>query len=381
MTSVVRSGSILSELRVLLVLVISLAGFPGAALAASVYWSDSALGVIERTDLDGGRREGVLYGLDNPEGLVVDVSDERIYWVDGSSQNIQRARLDGSDVEVVLTGVGVAAGLDLDVMSGKLYWTNVAVGTVWRANVDGTGLEQIAAREGHPRGIAVDPGGGKVYISGGLNQKLERANLDGSEIEEVMTGIASPVDVALDLESSNAYVATSTGVYRSDFSGTDFERVIEIPTSGLDLDVAAGRMYGSSFGGPVWSATLDGADYRVLVDEGLQIPRHLTLALSDVTSAPDLADSGPRLVVSVAPNPFVSDTRLEYRTSEGARVTATIHDASGRRVRTLTPAAGTSGAITWDGRDDQGRPLPRGVYGYLLRAGSAVSTGSVVRVH
>lgn len=42
----------------------------------------------------------------------------------------------------------------------------------------------------------------------------------------------------------------------------------------------------------------------------------------------------------------------------------TIHDVAGRRVRQLALATFSDGphAVTWDGCDDDGRPVPAGVY-------------------
>ena len=66
-----------------------------------------------------------------------------------------------------------------------------------------------------------------------------------------------------------------------------------------------------------------------------------------------------------SPNPARQSTRLDFSSppADGA-VTLTIHDISGRRVRTLVKdgrGADGSGA-TWDLRDDAGRAVPPGLY-------------------
>jgi hypothetical protein len=64
------------------------------------------------------------------------------------------------------------------------------------------------------------------------------------------------------------------------------------------------------------------------------------------------------------PNPARGATTLSFRLPAVTAVTLTIHDVTGRRVRSAvlgTLAAGER-QWTWDGRDDNGRSVPSGVY-------------------
>jgi len=77
-----------------------------------------------------------------------------------------------------------------------------------------------------------------------------------------------------------------------------------------------------------------------------------------------------------APNPFrpVTETvtTINFRLSNPAPTRLTIHDASGRLIRTLLDKPLSSGAhsIDWDGRDDQGQQVGSGVYFYHINAGA-----------
>lgn len=64
------------------------------------------------------------------------------------------------------------------------------------------------------------------------------------------------------------------------------------------------------------------------------------------------------------PNPAIGNATLRFELARPARARLALHDAAGRRVRQLADGAWSSGAhaIAWDGRDDDGRPLPAGVY-------------------
>ena len=68
---------------------------------------------------------------------------------------------------------------------------------------------------------------------------------------------------------------------------------------------------------------------------------------------------------AVAPNPFRATTQLRIQLERTEAITVTIHDASGRLVRTLARGAvfqpGVA-ALEWDGRDEAGSVVRSGVY-------------------
>jgi hypothetical protein len=68
------------------------------------------------------------------------------------------------------------------------------------------------------------------------------------------------------------------------------------------------------------------------------------------------------------PNPFNAGTVIRFSLSHSADVTLTIYDLLGREVRVLGKQALFAGdhSMFWDGKDDEGRVLPSGVYLYRL---------------
>lgn len=83
------------------------------------------------------------------------------------------------------------------------------------------------------------------------------------------------------------------------------------------------------------------------------------------------------------PNPFNPVTTIAFELAEPARVSLQIHDAAGRRVRTLLAGevrAAGPGEVSWNGFDDHGRPASAGVYFYRLEAGDRVETRRMVLV-
>jgi glucuronoarabinoxylan endo-1,4-beta-xylanase len=69
------------------------------------------------------------------------------------------------------------------------------------------------------------------------------------------------------------------------------------------------------------------------------------------------------------PNPFSTSTAISYQINKQSDVTVTVYDILGREIRTF--AAGDQGAgphgVLWDGKNNAGEIVSRGVYFYQLR--------------
>ena len=85
----------------------------------------------------------------------------------------------------------------------------------------------------------------------------------------------------------------------------------------------------------------------------------------------------------LGPNPFRSTVafRLGMRETGAARVS--VHDASGRLVRTLASGTLSAGmhALSWDGRSDAGGALPAGLYFVAVDAAGTRATGRVIKLN
>ncbi|MBN1885974.1 MAG: T9SS type A sorting domain-containing protein [Candidatus Krumholzibacteriota bacterium] len=115
------------------------------------------------------------------------------------------------------------------------------------------------------------------------------------------------------------------------------------------------------------------AAYRVSVDDG---DGSRTLFETDRIGMP-----APPLSLVCAPNPFNPSTIAAFSLPNRASIVLVIHDAAGRRVRTLARGPYPAGkhAVSWNGLDDRGVPAVSGVYLCRLRAGKeTVSTKMVL---
>lgn len=129
--------------------------------------------------------------------------------------------------------------------------------------------------------------------------------------------------------------------------------------NGLPVSSAIGSQYQ-----PVVAPNQDSVAVLVWVDQrtggndlyAQRVPFVVTL------DAP--APQEPHLALSASPDPVRERSELAFDLPRGGRVELVLHDAAGRRVRTLIEgslAAGRQRAV-WDGHDDQGALLAGGVY-------------------
>ena len=87
------------------------------------------------------------------------------------------------------------------------------------------------------------------------------------------------------------------------------------------------------------------------------------------------------------PNPFSSETVIQYELPGDASVSLDIFDLNGRRIRSINHGARTSGVheMSWNTLDDAGKPVVSGLYLYRLivneqSGGIAYKTGSMTLV-
>ncbi len=80
------------------------------------------------------------------------------------------------------------------------------------------------------------------------------------------------------------------------------------------------------------------------------------------------------------PNPFSPRTVIRFSLAEKGPADLALYDVNGRRVRTLVTGVQEAGShqVIWDGLDDAGRPVPKGVYWDQLRVGDYHSSRKMV---
>ncbi len=82
------------------------------------------------------------------------------------------------------------------------------------------------------------------------------------------------------------------------------------------------------------------------------------------------------------PNPFNPETQIDYALPKAAKVSITIYNLTGQRVRTLVSQNQGSGryTITWDGTDESGARVSSGIYFYRFTAGTVSLSKSMMLI-
>jgi hypothetical protein len=241
---------------------------------------------------------------------------------------------------------------------------------------------------------------GRTYVN------IHSANLPGGEIRGQIVASVNPLDGGQEVPpntSSGAGVAlvsidrgTNTLSYdiRQSTSSTETAAHIHGPApegqnGGVLLPLALGsRKLGLwGFGAANLNSVVGGLTYvnaHSVAFPGGEIRGQL-LGPWDDSPNTDVPEATPTQLVSLAPsvpNPFRSTTRIDFRLDRAMEARMAVYDVHGRLVRVLADGQFSSGAhaVSWDGRDDAGRPVATGVYGYVLRTPEGESSGRLTLV-
>jgi DNA-binding beta-propeller fold protein YncE len=262
-----------------------------AAAASRIYWSNTGGGRISYANLDGsgganlstsGATGGVGFDF---FGIAIDIANGRLYWADTNfghpnESTISYANLDGSgggDVETGAAAVEEPLGVAIDPTANRVYWANAFGNKISYANLDGSGganLGTVGATVSEPTGVAIDPATGRIYWANAAANNFGWAALDGSGGGTIeITGPATvnkPEGVAVDPAAQRIYWA-NRGANKISWANLDGSGGEDVATGsatvsepvGVAVDPAAGRIYWGNFSGGVdkkisWAA-LDGS--------------------------------------------------------------------------------------------------------------------------
>jgi hypothetical protein len=120
-------------------------------------------------------------------------------------------------------------------------------------------------------------------------------------------------------------------------------------------------------------------DERLPASNGKNKEAFYKVGTNVVTAVPIAEAPGLTRLLRNYPNPFNPLTKIQFALERDAQVSLRVFDVQGRAVRTLIDSYLASGPrlMSWDGRDDRGRPLPSGTYFLRLEGGGAYLTRTV----
>ncbi len=282
---------------------------------------------------------------------VIDVLTDALIDTDPSMAGVQSIRL---------AGTNPYSDIQLNPFTGKLY---VACAGYWGLTEEGEGVE------------AIDP----VSLESEGFLFLETAaggDMIDVEIDRGTHGYAIMNDASFNtvLISFDAASGTKTGTLYA--PGGYVLLDIEVsPWSELFVSDRTATLPGIR----IWDVISDTQITAAPIDLGLP-PSDITFSLSVQTGVGDPPAAGAVVSLGDAyPNPFHPATTIPFALSRRARVSLSIYDALGRRVRSLIDEERPGGpqAVTWDGRADDSRRVPSGVYFVELVADGTVRKAKI----
>jgi len=240
------------------------------------------------------------------------------------------------------------------------------------------------------RAIGGHTGGYSLVVAAPLLGLSSYGVTDQPDWVQVTAGVGTRYHVRAWVRAELGVGLASLVVREFDATGASFTTrstslVLGLGWAALDVDVAT-RFDRSALDLAIVNAPSVGATaFRVddvSIVEGGAAPAS-TSALADDAPGPATADD-PFMAPGVHPNPMRADgARIVFSTGAPGVAAIAIFDLAGRVVRRLAGnanAAAGAQAVAFDGRGDDGRRLPGGVYYYEVRAPGASAHGRLVIV-
>uniref|UniRef100_A0A3B4ZG68 EGF-like domain-containing protein n=1 Tax=Stegastes partitus TaxID=144197 RepID=A0A3B4ZG68_9TELE len=171
----------------------------------------------------------VVSGLDSPDGLACDWLGKKLYWTDSETNRIEVANLDGTSRKVLfwmdldqpraialnphnemIVNVDIywPNGLTIDLVEQKLYWADAKLSFIHRANLDGSARETVV--EGtltHPFALTLSEE--TLYWTDWQTRSIHACNKhSGDKTREILSGIYSPMDIQVLEPYRQPYIQT-----------------------------------------------------------------------------------------------------------------------------------------------------------------------------
>lgn len=147
-----------------------------------IYWSNGGGHEIYRANVDGSAPE-ILFIINRPIGIALDLSAGKIYWTDKDDRYIKSGNLDGTGESLVIDlnpfGIDDPWALDIDTTGNKLFFFDQKTKTFYSVNLDGTNLQPLFNHDSNDVfDLAVDSQTGKIYWGDYTKDIFIQADLD-----------------------------------------------------------------------------------------------------------------------------------------------------------------------------------------------------------
>ena len=384
--------------------------------AGKVYWTNSLLGEIQRTDLTGGEVEVVAIGITAPGDFILVTDTQQTPPIIEATTD---ATVSISPASVTSPVIGQQLEFSLNITNGETvagYQATVQFDDITLRYVSGANGDFLPADA-----YFVEP-----VVEGNLIQ-LNAVSLAGEtdgdgtlatltfEVIATKPSTLTLFDVLLTNSAGEAFVPqienaqiTEPTKFKEDINGDDIVNIqdLVLVVSNLgksgqsaadvngdnivniqDLVLVAGALDTNAAApslDPQLLSTFTAADVKNWLSQAQQLTLTDAASLRGIQFLEQLLTAlTPKETALLAnyPNPFNPETWIPYHLAKDADVTLHIYAMNGQLVRTLTlghQAAGMyqnrSRAAYWNGKNEFGEKVASGVYFYTLTAGEFSAT-------
>ncbi len=222
-----------------------------------------------------------------------------------------------------------------------------------------------------PHGITTDPEG-RIYVASAHNGNIFR-------IVEIEGG--ATVELFAHVDGLNQAWACGYMVYQGGYlyitNGDN--KVHAVNMAGEVSDYAGNGNWGYVDGPAAQAEFMAPAGISELNDGTLFVAEFNHSRTRRITPDPTAAPQAPGARLELGqnhPNPFNPSTEIQFELVSEGSTRLSIHDASGRRVRTLLDGRLAEGShrVSWDGKDEGGIEQAAGLYFYRLAGEAEVLT-------
>eukprot|EP00106_Octopus_bimaculoides_P021308 XP_014788750.1 PREDICTED: low-density lipoprotein receptor-related protein 4-like [Octopus bimaculoides] len=165
-------------------------------IRGKIYWSDTVVDKIQRSNLDGSQVEDVIsHGLDTTDGLAVDYIGKKIYWTENGNNRIEVANLDGTMRKVLFwQDLDSPRAIVIHYEQGYIYWTDWGDRPrIERADMDGNNrLTIISKALKWPNGLTIDKETRRLIWNDATTEVIECSDLNGKSRQKLVSKLLHP---------------------------------------------------------------------------------------------------------------------------------------------------------------------------------------------